>query len=351
MPQPARLVLLLPLLAASITAAAQGDPSGARACAAIEADAARLACYDRAYPRPVLRSEQAEPDTPPARTAALAPALFRHEPPAAARPASLLDSRWELHPDSKLGDFHLRAHRPVYVLPFFNTSDVNAAPDTPAPGHRVETPERLRQSEAKFQLSFKTKVWEGVFGHQGDLWLGYTQDSHWQVDNPQISRPFRETNYEPEALLVFGTDWQALGWRAPLLAIGANHQSNGRSLPLSRSWNRVIAQVGLERGPWTVMLRPWWRVHESFAKDDNPDILDYLGHGDVQLVREWRGHEFALLWRPSPRGGAVQIDWAFPLLEELRGHVQVFDGYGESLIDYNHRATYVGLGLSLLEWY
>ena len=64
----------------------------------------------------------------------------------------------------------------------------------------------------------------------------------------------------------------------------------------------------------------------------------------------------ALMARHSFRGGdrshgAVQLDWGFPINNLLRGHLQVFDGYGESMIDYNHRATYVGLGISLLEWY
>jgi phospholipase A1/A2 len=35
----------------------------------------------------------------------------------------------------------------------------------------------------------------------------------------------------------------------------------------------------------------------------------------------------------------------------LRGYMEVFKGYGESLIDYNHNATYLGLGVSLLDWY
>ena len=73
------------------------------------------------------------------------------------------------------------------------------------------------------------------------------------------------------------------------------------------------------------MLRPWWRVHESFARTTTPTSLDYRTRRRAGRA-EWRGHEFASLWRPSPRGGAVQFDWAFPLLEDLRGHVQVFDG-------------------------
>lgn len=49
--------------------------------------------------------------------------------------------------------------------------------------------------------------------------------------------------------------------------------------------------------------------------------------------------------------GALRLSWAFPIHGKLRGYFEVFHGYGESLIDYNHRATYVGLGVSLLDWY
>ena len=92
------------------------------------------------------------------------------------------------------------------------------------------------------------------------------------------------------------------------------------------------------------LLRPWWRVPESRAEDDNPDIEDYIGRADVLVIRRTRHHEITALVRHSLRGGnrshgAVQLDWAFPLFGNLRGHVQLFHGYGESLIDYNFSTT------------
>ena len=283
-----------------------------------------------------------------------APALAGpQEPPVA---SSLLDSRWELTHNAKLGTFGLRAYKPLYVLPGVWADDPNQFPSSPAPGHSVEVSESQDNFEAKFQISFKTKVAQEIFGDRGDLWFGYTQSSRWQVYSSADSRPFRETNYEPELLLVFHTRYQLLGLDGRLLGVSLNHQSNGKDHPYSRRWNRVIGMIGFERQAWTLMLRPWWRLPEVAGEEDNPDIEDYVGRGDALLVRRVRDHEISLMARHSLRGGershgALELGWVFPIHRDLKGYLQVFHGYGESLIDYNASSTRIGLGISLLEWY
>lgn len=331
-------------------------------CVGIADASTRLACYDVAagrkeLPPGVIADAQPETlDTAPSASAKTSQdPVFRHDSGYQPKPkVSLLDSRWELDPDSKLGTFHLRAYRPVYVLPAFYATSLNRKPSSPSPDNQVADAIDIDRSELKFQLSFKAKLWENIFGDNGDLWTGYTQVSHWQVFNSATSRPFRETNYEPDLNLIFRTHYDVFGWKGRLLGIGVVHQSNGRGDPYSRSWNRVVGNLGLERDGWTLNLRPWYRIPESRRDDDNPDISDYIGRGEVQLIRVTNRHQISLLVRNSFRGdwhGAAQLDWAFPIKDELRGHVQLFHGYGESLIDYNHRAWYFGVGLSLLEWY
>ncbi|WP_430390903.1 phospholipase A [Dyella sp. 20L07] len=359
------LVLGLP----SITAYAQNpSPMDIRACTAIETDSQRLACYDHATGRDNLPAAQKKNEATAEQPKATSGSVFGHEQATSAqastspaqeaeiKPLSLLDSRWELSPETKLGTFNLRGYKPITLMPVFATSNQNRQPSSPNPINTVTTPQVLDNVEAKFQLSLKTKVWQGVFGDAGDVWVGYTQSSRWQVYNKEESRPFRETNYEPEAMLVFNTNYDVAGWDGRLLGIGLNHESNGRSDPLSRSWNRVMGYVGFERDNWTVTFRPWWRVPEGGKDDNNPDISNYMGRGDMQIIHEWNGQEFGLMLRHSLRGGseshgAAQFTWAFPIAGNLRGYMELFKGYGESMIDYNHNATYLGIGLSLLDWY
>lgn len=345
-------------------------PATPEACVALEANADRLACYDALFKIPEAEKTSLVSERQAAQALAPAPEtlkekiavgvsnLFSFDVPKLDPNVSLLDKRWELSSDSKLGTWNLRAYQPVYLMPAFWTSDKNERPQSLNEQNTVQVgkEQNLTSMETKFQLSLKTKAVENLLGDNGDVWLGYTQSSRWQVYNGDESRPFRETNYEPEASLMFRTNYTLLGLYGRLLGVTLNHQSNGRSDPLSRSWNRVIFNLGFEKDNFALMLRPWYRIEEDRADDNNPDIKNYIGRGDMLAFYRWKEHDFSLMLRHSLKGGddshgAAQFDWFFPISGKLRGHFQLFDGYGESLIDYNHRATYVGLGVSLMNWF
>ena len=312
-------------------------------CRAIRPEKERLACYDQLFGAPEGALIEQTPNPPVAQVP---------QP----KPSSLLDQRWELSPDQKQGSFRVDPHKPVYILAL-HSSRANDKPSSPSEDHSVIQALGLQDTETKFQISLKSKLWENILGDYSDLWFGYTQSSRWQVFNSALSRPFRETDYEPELLLNFRT-YQELpfGWDLRMSGVSLTHVSNGRDVPQSRSWNRVIGQFGIDRPGWTVVVRPWWRIHEDRVSDDNPDIEDFMGRGELLVTHDWGGHEISALFRHSLRGGdrshsAVELNWAFPIHGELKGYLQFFSGYGESLIDYNHSANYIGLGVSLIEWY
>jgi len=83
------------------------------------------------------------------------------------------------------------------------------------------------------------------------------------------------------------------------------------------------------------MVRPWWRISEPREDDDNPDISDYMGRGEVQVVYEVGRQELGLLLRHSLRGGshshgAAQLTWSFPMGGNFRGYLELFEGYGRA---------------------
>lgn len=327
-------------------------------CRTITSNFERLACYDRAAPPIVpLPAEPAGSGASAERGLKDRLSSFissEHERQLSQ--GSVLADFWELDAASKRGTFVLRPYKPMFLLPISRTDNVNRTPSSSAAGHTSAALGNLDASEVRLQFSLKTKALENLFGDNGDLWLGYTQSSRWQAYNSDTSRPFRETNYEPEAMLAFHTNYELFGFKGRLASIGVNHQSNGRALPLSRSWNRVIAQAGFERGDWMVLVRPWWRLPESTSSDDNPGIENYIGRGELIVTRKWQDQVFSMQLRHSLRGGensrgSAQVAWSFPIAGDLKGYIQLFSGYGESLIDFNHRQTVLGIGLSVFDWY
>lgn len=370
-----RFLALLPLLVLHPAFAQQGAAPLA-ACTSIADAAQRLACYDRAagvgqttgaiagastvQPAPTAAgvtpsavaatagsaaqaSTTPQPGSPAARTDPEVEAALDLSPDRL-RGFSLSD-HWELDQGDKRGIFNFRPHNVNYLM-VTRTAHPNNAPYRPF-RDISDLATDLSHSELVFQLGFKTKLVEGAFGKPVDVWFGYTQNSFWQAGNRKASSPFRETNYQPELMVVTPLDFNVLGMRARFLNLGIVHQSNGQASTLSRSWNRVYAQLGLERGGWTVSGRVWKRINESAADDNNPNIVDYMGRGDLNVTYRNNGHDYSALIRRnfSTDRGAVQLSWAFPLAGHFKGYVQYFSGYGQSLIDYDYYQNSAGIGI------
>lgn len=269
-----------------------------------------------------------------------------------------LSERWDLaEPSGKKQLFKFEPYKPVYILFANYTNNINEQPTSENPENTVPVPLDLDPVELKFQLSFKTKVLQNILGEKtgGALWLAYTQSSRWQVYNAAHSRPFRETNYEPEALFILPTKYNLLGLQGVYTGISLTHQSNGRSNPLSRSWNRVIFHVGLEAKGWSVIFKPWIRISEDFEEDNNPEIQNYVGRAELLVAHKYKKHQLSFRGRHSLNGGdnnrgSIQLDYAVGIYNNLKIYTQFFSGYGESLIDYNHKQTTIGIGLSLVNW-
>ncbi len=347
------LIATLTLAAASPAHAGHGtvaDPSEIRACLAIADPLERVGCYDQLFSDPEV--EAAAPATLPGADRGEANpvenATVAGQPQAQHTKMAI---RWELDPGTDRGLWLPRGHRRTYLLPGRWTNDVNRAPASPTQPASADYGS-VDNFEAKFQLSLKLKAADDMFGSNADLWVGYTQQSHWQVYNTKVSRSFRETNYEPEVFTTIPVSFRLFGLTGRMVNLGLVHQSNGQADPDSRSWNRVYAQVGLERGPFSMLVRPWFRLDEAPEDDDNPDITSYVGRGDIVGIWSKGDQTVSLMLRNSFKDewrGAGQLDYSFPIGSNAKGYLQVFSGYGESLIDYNHRQTTVGLGLLLID--
>jgi len=203
--------------------------------------------------------------------------------------------------------------------------------------------------ELKFQISIKQHL---LFG----WYAGYTQKSFWRVADQEDSRPFRETNYDPE-----------LFWRSPQLRTARwgtwqldfspfEHESNGQREPSSRSWNRTYLRPRVLFEHFDIDLKLWHRYSEQArqfesdpAGDENPDIQDYLGNGELRVGINGPGDtRLELMGRNNlhTHKGAFQAELSVPMFDgNVALYLQAFDGYGESLIDYNRSLTAYGIGV------
>ncbi len=353
--------------------APEGD-TALQMCAAITGNAARLECYDQRAGRPPAPTALSMPE--PVGTAATTDAATRAENTSTeiARTDACHDGQysalsrfWELENGTDCGTFRIRGYRPL-SFSVVGSDAVNRQPSSNAEGRTATSFVNYNHNETRLQLSMRTKVAQGLLtagdaAQKDSLWVAYSQQSYWQLFSGDISRPFRTTDHEPEVIYVYPTDAQLpFDWRLRYTGAGLVHQSNGQALPLSRSWNRVYLMAGAELDKrWMVQARLWKRLSENAGSDDNPGIENTIGRGELKTLWNFnQQHSFGLTWLTSLRqhsNGSTRLEWLRTLgsrddggKSNLRLHTQIFTGYGDSLIDYNHKRTVVSVGLSLLDF-
>ncbi|MGP8306725.1 phospholipase A [Vibrio sp. YIC-376] len=256
--------------------------------------------------------------------------------------------RFSQERDTMFNPFVITPHEMNYILPVLYSDDINqeAYSETDWYG-------KLKDVESKYQLSFKVPLSpKDLFFTDDRLFFAFTLRSWWQSYAGDISRPFRETNYQPEIFYLTPLASKFYGYDF-YLGAGIKHSSNGQSGELSRSWNYVHSRLIAEKGNFAFRIKPWVRLSESAKDDDNPDLLDYMGHFEVGAIYKWEGLAFKFLGRNnfSEHHGYAEVGMTFPFIDHLKGYIQYSNGYGESLIDYNHSQQRIGIGVALTDMF
>ncbi|STX51535.1 Phospholipase A1 precursor [Legionella busanensis] len=237
----------------------------------------------------------------------------------------------------------LNLYHPNYILPYYHTRNPfqeiywQATPDN----------QSVMQDELKAQISFLVPLVHHLIKDKPmSLNFAYTQLMYWQVYAD--SQYFREINYAPEFFIE--------NYFNPTIAaqFGVNHQSNGRGGLLERSWNRLFLQLQFSGSRWLAHVRAWTLIDEERSSDvHNPNIAYYLGYENTFISYQFSTLKASLEVQNLASGlkrGFIQMTLSYPFLNTLSLYTQFFSGYGQSLIEYNHKTTSFGIGLALNNW-
>lgn len=216
----------------------------------------------------------------------------------------------------------------------------------------------------KFQLSFKFRLFQpenpASAGFLDNLYFGYTQFSMWDLGKE--SAPFRDTNYRPSIFYYRPDVDLPAGIRGGALtrlsfAGGIEHESNGRDGDASRAINTVFVRPTFHFGDlndYHWKFEP--KLYAYLTRTGNTDIAHYRGFGDFRVsYGSPNGWELAATLRKGTRKayGSVDAQFSYPMSRIFSGtagylFVQYFTGYGESLLDYNHKlGSQLRVGYSL----
>jgi outer membrane phospholipase A len=216
---------------------------------------------------------------------------------------------------------------------------------------------------AKFQISLRFQLFDdhGRLARRlpfiDDLYLSFSQTALWDLS--ELSRPFKDASYRPR---LFYANYDLARYFDGNLRVGVEsgigHESNGKEAEDSRSFNMLYVRPTLTFGDpdgLRAYLGPL--IHNYIAESDNEDIADYRGYVDWLFgVGSKGGLDFWAVLRKGTRSdfGSIELNASYPLSKlsggDLTGWLmlQYFNGYGESLLDYNRKLdSQLRLGISI----
>ena len=258
----------------------------------------------------------------------------------------IIESRYATEAQIEDRPFAITPSYPNYIL-YTVMDQPNQAPFE----DQTDAVNPVQDNEMQFQLSIKAPVWRHMFGTNFDTYVAYTARSYWQLFNDDFSAPFRETNYEPEIYVRDFNNYDFLGLKISGWSLGFNHQSNGQSQRFSRSWNRIMAKGGISiTDDLAVLVRAWYRLPEDEEDDDNPGMYRYYGYGDLRAVWAPNRNTFTAMLRPGTQETSFELTWSYPISKVFRIYAQYYNGFGESLLDYDYDMERFGIGIAINDY-
>lgn len=200
----------------------------------------------------------------------------------------------------------------------------------------------LNNFETKYQFSFSIPIFK--FGNKVSAMASYTQLSLWQLGNSKVSAPFRETNYQPQLFIMHHSHFHFFN----SIEYGYRHQSNGRGGEISRSWERLYISIEKNNSSFEYGVQAWLALEVS----DNDDIEDYIPPYFVwvKFRESLDNYKVKLFHNFDSNRNGIEFSYEHEINDVINFYAQIWSGYGETLIDYNHNQTRVGVGVSIQPW-
>ncbi|MCC8132178.1 MAG: phospholipase A [Tannerellaceae bacterium] len=201
-------------------------------------------------------------------------------------------------------------------------------------------------SDVKFQLSISQRLTKSRLPFDSYLFIQFTQKAFWNVF--QESMPMRDLNYNPGiglGRLIISRDNKYIGKGYLMI----EHESNGRDSIWSRSWNRItFATAVVMNKNIEAQFKAWLPIIDG---ENNKDILKY--NGVVQLAGNYRTDKrlfnigLILTKRAKWDFGfntQIELSYRFNRRENQFLFLQYYNGYGESLLEYNQFQNKIRIG-------